>query len=159
MLSSTCFHSGLTSMSRFALCPGPFILKDSHKCQVLNLLLCKTTHIRDHSCTMWRLFAEIEHLQSRRLYFSEEQREGNKLEKHLYNLYIIYILYYLCNIVLDCRHLSPFVAICHRGYKRSSAAGYFFQNVLGCILMAAVARRAASCTRDIGTTWDNILQT
>lgn len=27
------------------------------------------------------------------------------------------------------------------GYKRSTAAGYFFQNVLGCILMAAVARR------------------
>ena len=27
-----------------------------------------------------------------------------------------------------------------QGYKRSSASGYFFQNVLGCILMAAVAR-------------------
>ena len=107
-----------------------------------------------HSCTMWRLFAEIEHLQSRTLYFSEEQREGNKLEKHLYNLYIIFVQY--------CARLSPFVApfvaMCHRGYKRSSAAGYFFQNVLGCILMAAVARRAASFTtlEQHGTTYSRL---
>lgn len=39
----------------------------------------------------------------------------------------------------------------HKCYKRSSASGYFFQNVLGCILMAAVARHKKAMNQHLAT--------
>eukprot|EP00435_Cladocopium_sp_Y103_P012666 s1471_g3.t1 len=49
-------------------------------------------------------------------------------------------------------HPGPFILKdSHKCYKRSSAAGYFFQNVLGCILMAAVARHKKAMNQHLAT--------
>ncbi|CAE7563994.1 FEX1, partial [Symbiodinium sp. CCMP2456] len=46
---------------------------------------------------------------------------------------------------------GPFRVFSHRCYKRSTASGYFFQNVLGCILMATVARHKKAMNQHLAT--------
>eukprot|EP00439_Symbiodinium_sp_Y106_P000730 s1953_g1.t1 len=46
---------------------------------------------------------------------------------------------------------GPFRVFSHRCYKRSTASGYFFQNVLGCIFMAAIARHKKAMNQHLAT--------
>jgi len=46
---------------------------------------------------------------------------------------------------------GPFRVFSHRCYKRSTASGYFFQNVLGCIFMAMIARHKKAMNQHLAT--------